>query len=164
MSSEIEQLRESLDRTNARLRALEDERAVIDVLYQYGHGINGKQRELWLDVFTSDASWAAKASPADEWRVLVTGRDALGAWFDEHETEWPVGTEAHIISSPRVTLDGDRAEAISFYVTLLRRDEGGPALRSTGSYRDVVVRCDDGRWRILERRAVGSISHPSRSG
>jgi hypothetical protein len=147
-----------LSEAMARLRRLEDEHEVIATVYQYSHGINSKNRELWLDVFTPDGYWAARQSPESEWRFQVHGQDELRAWYDEHAREWPPGTEAHTVSSPLVVLDGDRAEARSYYVTLLRT-EAGPGLRSTGVYADKLVRCEDGRWRISERRATGNISY-----
>jgi hypothetical protein len=143
-----------------RLQQLEDKQAVIEVIYQYSHGINSKNRELWLDVFTEDGSWAAKSTPEGGWSFKVRGQSALRGWYDEHARDWPPGSEGHIVSGPCVTLSGDEAEAKSYYLTLLRVD-GGPGLRSTGLYWDRLVRCPDGKWRIAKRRAIGNISHGS---
>jgi len=37
-----------------RLQRLEDEHAILATLYRYSHGINAKNRQLWLDVFMQD--------------------------------------------------------------------------------------------------------------
>lgn len=157
-TARLAELERTLAETVATLSRLADEHAVVDTLYQYGHGINAKDRELWLDVFTDDAHWAARTETDAGWNDEARGREELSAWFDEHARKWPLGSEGHIMSSARVTLDGDRAEARTYYLTL-RRVEGGPALRSTGLYEDVLVRCGDGKWRISERHCIGNISY-----
>ena len=37
----------------------------------------------------------------------------------------------------------------------------GPAIKSFGRYRDVLVRCPDGRWRIKERRNEREAGRPA---
>lgn len=155
---DISDLQVVLSTAMARLQCLEDEHAVVATLYRYSHGINAKNRELWLDVFTPDGYWAARQSPDSRWRFEVRGQEELGRWYDDHAENWPAGAEAHTISSPLVALAGDGASARSYYVTLLRT-ERGPGLRSTGLYEDELTRCSDGQWRIKERRATGNISH-----
>jgi hypothetical protein len=142
----------------ARLQRLEDEHAIVATLYRYSHGINAKDRQLWLDVFTEDGYWAARPSPDSQWRFEVRGQRELGGWYDDHARSWPLGAEAHMMSSPLVAVSGDHGDTRSYYVTLLRT-QSGPGLRSTGLYEDQLVRCGDGQWRIRERRATGNISH-----
>ena len=151
------ELEAALAATTGRLRRVEDEQAIVSAVYQYGHAINAGDRELWLDVFTQDGSWAARSASDAPWKFEIDGRDALAEWFDGNARRWPVGSMVHTNSSPRVAIDGDRAEARTFYLTMLRGN-GRPALRSTGIYVDQLVRCEDGRWRICERRATGSLS------
>ncbi len=60
----------------ARLRRLEDERAIVDRVYAYPDGVNSGQREVWLDCFTEDATFAHRLSPDGEWRLRGNGRAA----------------------------------------------------------------------------------------
>jgi ketosteroid isomerase-like protein len=57
------------------------------------------------------------------------------------------------VVDPLIRVDGDTASVESYYARLDHRDEG-PYIRSFGRYTDVLVRCDDGRWRFKERRAT----------
>ena len=47
--------------------------------------------------------------------------------------------------------NGDEATAESYF-SRLNDSPDGPVVRSFGRYLDVLVRCDDGAWRIRERR------------
>jgi hypothetical protein len=155
---DISDVETQLSTAMGRLQRLEDEHAVVATLYRYSHGINAKNRELWLDVFTPDGYWAARQSPEGEWRFEVRGHEELRRWYDDHAQSWPAGAEAHTMSSPLVVLADGAASARSYYLTLLRTDRG-PGLRSTGLYEDELIRCSDGQWRIKERRATGNISY-----
>lgn len=127
-----------------RLGRLEDERAILDVLYAYGHAIDYGLRDVWLDCWTEDAvlTWP---------HATYTGHAEIGAAFDGH-SHAPERFHKHFLVEPRILLDGDRA-TVDSYFTRLDIGEGGPYVRSFGRYRDVFVRCRDGRWRMRERLA-----------
>jgi ketosteroid isomerase-like protein len=126
----------------ARLRRLEDEREILDTLYQYGHSIDYGWREEWLDCWTEDAvlRWP---------HATYAGRAEIGRAFDGH-SHAPDAYHKHFLAEPRIRLSGDRA-TVDSYFTRINDSPQGPVVRSFGRYRDVVVRCADGRWRIKER-------------
>jgi 3-phenylpropionate/cinnamic acid dioxygenase small subunit len=62
-----------------------------------------------------------------------------------------VGTTYHIISSPRVTLDGDAASAEVMWSVVSRMDDGTASLNAVGRHVDDLVR-EDGHWRFAKRR------------
>jgi SnoaL-like domain len=68
----------------------------------------------------------------------------------------PPGTMNHTTVHPRVTVNGDHAEASSRFVSIRSREDG-LFVASTGSYQDKLVRCEDGRWRFAERHSVGDM-------
>lgn len=128
----------------ARLRRLEDEHAILDTLYQYGHSIDYGWREEWLDCWTRDAvlRWP---------HATFSGHEEIGRAFDEH-SHAPDAYHKHFLVEPRVRVDGDRATVDSYFARI-NDSPSGPVLRSFGRYRDVLVRCPDGHWRISERVA-----------
>jgi ketosteroid isomerase-like protein len=148
-----------LDHLRARVERLEDERAILDAIAAYGQTIDAKDAADpgFVDCFAADGRFAWRPTPDSGWTFDVRGRAALRQWFETLCERIPPGVELHATTNARIlSLDGDRAQAESWY--LIARDYGGrPGLRSTGRYRDTLVRCDDGRWRIAEREATGDM-------
>jgi SnoaL-like domain len=138
----------------ARLEVLEARFGVETTLSQYGQGITRKDRELWLGVFTDDACLTISYRGSSEAAVDLCGRDELRRWYDEHEVDWPPGTETQLTVGPRITIDGDQARATSTFVVAMVNQAGMPALRTLGTYDDDLRRTDDGRWRIARRRVT----------
>lgn len=134
----------------ARLRRLEDERDVLRPLYQYGHTLDYGPEEDFLDCFTDDAVWAQAGRFArPETARRFEGRGGLIKLF-RHHTHAPDVYHKHLLVEPRITLTGDEAHVDSYYIRLDEHPDGA-YMRSFGRYRDRVVRCPDGRWRIQER-------------
>ena len=126
-----------------RVQRLEDERAIIDRLYAYCTSLDYGHRDEWVDCWTEDGVLA--------WpHETFTGREEIGRAFDGH-SHAPEAFHKHVIVDPRVRLNGDEATAQSYFMRLNDSPEG-PVVRSFGRYLDVLVRCDDGTWRIRERR------------
>lgn len=125
-----------------RLRLLEDERSILDTLYRYGHAIDYGLREEWLDCWTETAvlRWPHES---------YTGHDEIGGAFDGH-SHAPERFHKHLLIEPRIRVDGDRATSDSYF-SRLDAGPSGPSVRSFGRYRDVLVRCADGQWRLQER-------------
>ena len=148
--SEIDELRCLLAEATIRLRLVEDERAVLGVLYSYHHTLGNHDRDGWLNCFASDAVLLA-TGPDGSQIYEVRGQAALRQWYDRRARQWPAGSEGHAYVNPRVRIDGDRADASGFFITM-SMGEGALVLRSTGEYSDHLVRCSDKAWRIIERR------------
>ena len=127
----------------ARLQRLEDEQAILDTLYGYGHGLDYGHEDAWIDCWTEDAvlDWPGRA--------LMRGHAELRAGFRKH-THAPTVFHKHVVVEPRISIDGDRASVVSMYARLDRYTDG-PKIRAFGRYRDTLVRCADGRWRLKER-------------
>lgn len=169
---------ERFDAQERRLRALEDEREVRRTLHQYSHAIDYGLDEVWLDCFTEDAAWswsvrdqtlqdslrsrgmpsvpigepgARPALVGDVLERAVVGHDQLRAMVGAH-TRAPQAWHKHGLMNVEVVVDGDRADAQSYFV---RVDASGVTtgafIRAFGRYVDELVRCGDGRWRIMRR-------------
>ena len=133
-----------------------DQIAIVDTVNAYSHALDDKDRDLFVDLFTPDGAWTWKGDPDDEWAFRVEGAEALGEWYDGHFRNFPIGRENHITVHTRVTLDGDRATAVSFYF-VIRDVDDLLRVNTTGRYYDKLRRCEDGGWRIEERRAIGQM-------
>jgi ketosteroid isomerase-like protein len=126
-----------------RLRMLEDERAILVTMYQYGHALDYGYTEEFLDCFTHDGFWK---SP----RVgHFIGKERLAHFFAWH-THAPSKYHKHLLIEPRIKLEGDDASVVSYWVRL-DTDEPGPCVASFGRYLDRLRRCEDGVWRFYER-------------
>ena len=126
-----------------RLRQLEDQQAILETLYGYGHCLDYGLEDAWIDCFTDDAvlDWPGRA--------LMRGHAELRSGFRTH-THAPAVYHKHIVIDPRVAIKGDAATVHSMFARLDRYPDG-PHIRAFGRYRDNLVRCADGRWRLRER-------------
>jgi len=126
-----------------RLRQLEDEQSILDALYGYGHGLDYGLEDAWIDCWADDAvlDWPGRA--------LMRGHAELRAGF-RHHTHAPQAYHKHVVVEPRISISGDRATVTSMYARLDRYTDG-PGIRAFGRYRDTLVRCADGKWRLKER-------------
>ena len=73
----------------------------------------------------------------------------------------PATESFHIISSPQVSIDGDRATAQVMWTVIHRDKSGQPRLTMMGKHHDELVREDD-RWKFLRRS--GTVDIPSAYG
>lgn len=132
------------------------ERDVIDTLYSYCEAADGENPDAFLDCFAEDGVFTHRPFGASEPTLICRGRPQLERWFRDRLPAVPPGTMNHTTIQPRVTVDGDQAEATSRFVSIRARD-GELVLASTGSYRDRLIRCPDGRWRFAERHSTGDM-------
>ena len=138
-----------------RLRALEDERAVLRTLFAYGYAIDYGLEEEFVDCWTEDATLVWSKTSHREFPQFparcYTGREAIREAF-QGQTHAPGEYHKHLLHQPRITITGDRATVQSGFS---RIDEAAvrPLLRSFGRYLDELVRCADGRWRFVRREA-----------
>jgi ketosteroid isomerase-like protein len=145
---------DDLDAIARRVQALEDDRAILHTLYTYGHGIDYAYEDEWVDGWTEDAvlTWPG--------REPLHGRGEIGDAYLA-QLRATAHRQKHVLVEPRIRLDGDRATVDSYFARLVETPEG-PALASFGRYRDVLVRCPDGRWRFAQRVAESESRLPTR--
>jgi SnoaL-like protein len=146
------------ERANAdvALAALLDERNVIDALYAYCEAADAETPGAFVDCFTPDGLFTYRASATATPSLTCRGHEALERWFRERLPVVVPGTMNHTTVHPRVAIDGDEARVTSRFLSIRAR-EGALVVASTGSYDDRLVRCQDGRWRFLERHSIGDM-------
>ena len=138
----VADIEETVKRLEDRLRLVEDERDVLDTLYAYAHALDYGDREQWIDCWTSDGElhWPHR---------VFTGIQEITSAFDDH-SHAPQVFHKHLLIEPRVRIEGDRATAASYFARV-NDSAAGPLIRSFGRYLDVLVRGEDGHWRIQQR-------------
>lgn len=128
----------------ARVQRLEDIMAIHQLFIDYGHALDAGDFDAYADLFAEDGEVLlgpmGRARGREEIKALMTKALSGG-----------VGSSFHIISSPQVQLDGDRASSQVMWSVVARDDNGRPSLTMIGHHRDDLVR-ENGRWKFARRR------------
>jgi hypothetical protein len=133
------------DELRRTIRIVDDTRRIIQLLNLYGLAIDTQRYELFDQVFTPDLQ--ADYNPP----VAFDSREAIKQTMrDFHIT---LDGSLHRITNHQVTVDGDRASAISYVVVRLLK--APDYFQMAGFYDDGLVRTTDG-WRIARRLFRGS--------
>lgn len=129
----------------ARLRAIEDRLALLELEGRYARTFDSRDGDAWAALFTEDGVYQARgAAPGDPRRP--TGRAELAAYCSHAPYDG-----LHLVHVPQLTLDGDEALGrvhLEFRGTF--RTEGRPTVSMSGYY-DVRYRRVDGEWLIAHR-------------
>lgn len=125
-----------LDALEARLRAVEDEAAICRVIASYGPAVDSNDgaavQALWADGGTYELEgWTFTSETMDQ-----------TVQSDLHASYVAAGS-AHVMSMPKITLDGDAAVAINYSRVFMHEDG-----------RWVVDRAAANRW-DMERTVQG---------
>lgn len=145
---------EAIAALSARLQLLEDERAILETLYRYGHAMDYGPDSDWLSCFTERGVWDVRMRRNPAGSFCCRGQEELRASLaGQASVRAPALYAKHLLSEPRIDVCGDRATVDSYFLRVEPRDAGPSQIVASGRYRDRMVRCDDGRWRFLERIA-----------
>jgi hypothetical protein len=128
----------------ADVPALADVHAIEQLLYRYAIAIDTRQLDLLDEIFTPDAHLD----------MSVAGTLTPTQYKAKAEIELAkLNATHHLIASPVVVVDGDRATAHTYYQAQHARNgcPGGPLLMVGGWIDDELVRTGAG-WRIRARR------------
>ena len=136
----------------AQVALLMAERAVLSTLYRYGHSIDYGLEEDWLDCFAADGTFDVRYRVGAKPSRRYQGRHELAGFIAGHSRA-PHRWHKHLLFEPLVTVEGDRARALSYFARLDADGDAVPFVRAFGRYFDELVRGSDGRWRFVERVA-----------
>jgi 3-phenylpropionate/cinnamic acid dioxygenase small subunit len=127
--------------------------AEIQQLYgRYAQGTDFGNAEMWLDVFTRDATFRPTANQPSGGNAYV-GREAMAKWrADVFAGRKPNYQYRHWTSSFVITPTPDGNARGRVYWMAFNPMTRPLAVADTGFYEDVLVRTPDG-WRIKERNA-----------
>jgi hypothetical protein len=147
-----------IDELERRVARLEDRAAIADLLERYTQALDRADSDVFVESYTADGSFEA--------HNLVTGavtaqygRDQLRAKIEGH-TRPPELYHQHLVGRPLVTVDGDSATSISYFLlTVGLPADGMPQTVMFGRYLDSLQRGEGNLWRISDRRAeVGAFN------
>ena len=135
----------------ARLRRLEDLEEIHQLLVDYGHHLDAADLDAYAELFADEGELllgpVARASGRTEIKTVMS-KALAGA----------KGNSYHVITSPRVSLDGDTATSEAMWTVIERDGDGKPNVGMIGHHVDELVR-ERGRWRFRRRR--GYVDIPS---
>jgi len=130
---------------------LEDRILIRELIETYAHGVMTKDAELWAATWADDAYWALP-----EWPDLggFTGKAAIVAgWIESMKAYGLDGCTKpmiYVATPGSITVDGDRAAAISYTSEIFDDPATGETKRVRGRYADELARID-GRWLFTRR-------------
>ena len=133
----------------ARLRRLEDLEEIRQLFIDYGFLLDLGDYAAYAQLFAEDGE--LMLGPMGR----AKGRQEIEAMMSRIASP---DTSLHLITSPIVTFDGDRAAARVMWTVINRADDGNPVVRMVGHHEDDLVR-ESGRWRFQRRR--GFVEIPS---
>ncbi len=142
---ELEALRRTVEDLSGRLRAVEDLLAVQQTIARYGPAVDAGEADVVAGLWAEDGRYDAGVGT---W----TGRDAIAGMVRGPQHQGFInGGAGHVVSSPHIVVDGDRAVALCHAQLLLRDDEadGFRVWRLTAN-RWELARTPEG-WRVADR-------------
>ncbi|MFB0613593.1 nuclear transport factor 2 family protein [Aurantiacibacter poecillastricola] len=131
-----------------RVQRVEDELAIRRVIADYAAFLDRRDYEAYSNLFTPDGEWTKPEGGGQRGRANI--RAMLEGVMGPANS--PNAENYHLVSNPRIELDGDRATATSRYIFVMRGPRGEPTPALTGIYHDDFVR-RDGQWKIARRIA-----------
>ena len=141
------------DELLARLQVLEDERAIVQTLHQYGHSMDYGPDADFVDCFTTDGVWDVQMRRS-QGGFQCRGRDEIQSSLDgQTAMRAPALYAKHIVVDPRIVVSGDEASVQSYFLRVEPSDQGPTRIVASGRYLDRMLRCADGRWRFRQRIA-----------
>lgn len=139
-----------------RVQRLEDLMAIHQLFIDYGRHLDGGDIDAYASLFCEDGE--VLLGPLGRAR----GRAAIKELMTRALGGRP-GSSYHIISSPQILLDGDRATATVMWSVIAKTADGGVALTMVGHHSDVLRRERDG-WRFERRKGFvdlpATMPHP----
>ena len=142
----------------ARLQRVEDQLEIQRVLIEYGKFLDAKDYASYAGLFAKDGEWTGGfghfTGPAAIQKML---EDKLGKAAPGYINK----SSYHLMSSPLITVTGDKATAESRYLFFTASADNKPIPTLAGRYVDSFLR-EGGAWKIRRRVTHGVI--PWRDG
>lgn len=156
MIAPIAQAQSGAPTTEQRLQRLEDESAIRRVIEDYAARLTARDFDGYVALFAPDGTWR-------NGKTIKNGRAEIKAMLVKMFPDTPanyVNTSSYmLVSNVRIDLHGDRANAHSRQLSVMRGKDGSPVPVLAGMYEDELIRLD-GQWKILHRNDITFIPTP----
>lgn len=132
-----------------RVQRLEDLQAINQLFIDYGEHLDAGDFEAFAQLFAEDGELLLGPMGRATGRVQI--RTLMETALGER-----VGTTFHIVSSPRVSLDGGRATSTVMWSVVGPATDGFARVSMVGHHLDDLVK-HEGRWYLQRRRGVANL-------
>jgi hypothetical protein len=131
-----------------RLELLEDEKAILQTLYRYGHCIDYGLEQEWVGLFMEDGIYEIRLRHPGS-VIRKEGSQALAQFIAEH-TRAPAKYHKHLLVEPLISLEGKNQATVESYFLRVDEGEGKLHILAFGRYKDRLVK-HNSRWLFKER-------------
>jgi hypothetical protein len=127
---------------------VEDILAIQQLLADYCFRVDTGTGAEVSELFAEDAVML----PVYDGDYRVVGRKDVARWYDHYNDNLRVGVRnlRHVLGLPSIRLNGDRAEANSYFIVDMVPIATGTPIIANGRYDDVLKK-EGGRWVFAER-------------
>ena len=138
----------TLEALAARVQVLEDREAIRQLIIDYGVYHDHRDYRALSALFARNGVWESGMGrgegPEGVFRLMD---DAIG------HNPLPEGSGTyHVLTNDAITMNGDRASALTKWLFITPGAEGAPSVQVLGHYNDEFIR-EDGVWKFLRREA-----------
>lgn len=120
-----------------RVAELEDRLAILQLVASYGPAVDGLDRDAVAALWAPDGCYDFGGEPLE-------GREAVASLIDlETHRTYVAGGSSHILSLPRISIDGDRAVAVNYSQVFIT----DPSTPGAGWHAD---RSSANRWELVK--------------
>ena len=147
VEARLAELENRLAATEARLRTAEDHLEITRLLVSYGPAVDSCSSREAAQLWTTEGAYDVGG------RHRAIGHDAIATLYEgPHHIGMTKQGSSHLTATPRITVDGDRAEAVAYSFVVLH---GGGVEERFWIWRAsanhwTLARTAAG-WRIVER-------------
>jgi hypothetical protein len=139
-----------------RLKTIEDEKQIHDLLIEYGHDLDTREYVAYGKLFAKNGTWDGSLGlhkgPADITAMLAHPQNGrTPAPFDPKDIR-----SFHLMTNFVIHVDGDRATARSKWTFFTKSADNKPVPNLSGDYDDTLIR-EGGQWKFLSRVALHEI-------
>jgi SnoaL-like domain len=144
----LDTIAQRFEALETRIRELEDRLAIHQLLAGYGPAVDSLNGDAVARLWTEDGRYDTGYGPTGA--LVLTGAEALAGIVDHPDhLDFIARGCGHVISSPYIVLDGDRATATS-YSRVFAHDGGEWRIVRMSANLWRCARTADG-WRVVDR-------------